>query len=102
DAGRGHLDDVLAKGREGERPGRARVHDRRRPGRQAVRVGLDPIVRGTIEDVHVQVDEAWSDVETARVDDLVARRGRQVLGDRRDTAAGERDVADGMKAVGRG
>ncbi|PYO16537.1 MAG: hypothetical protein DMD75_00635 [Candidatus Rokuibacteriota bacterium] len=28
-------------------------------------------------------------------------RGRQMLGDRRDTAAGERDVADGMEALGR-
>jgi hypothetical protein len=51
--------------------------------------------------MHVQVDEAWSDIETARVDDLVARRGRQMLGDRRDAAAGERDVADGMKGLGR-
>jgi len=37
----------------------------------------------------------------ARVDDLVARRGRQMLGDRRDAAAGERNVADRVKVLGR-
>ena len=96
----GHLDDVLSEGAERERASRARVHDGGRAGAETVRIGLDAVVGGAGEDVHVQVDEARRDEEVGRVEDVLARDRTQINPDGRDASPLEPHVVSAVESLG--
>jgi len=97
-----HLDDVLAKGWEGQRAGEPASTTVVVPVASSEGSGSIPVVRGAVEDVqNVQIDEAGSDVETARVDDLVARAGVRRSADRGERPSASAPSRTALKALGR-
>src|SRR5690606_33018703 len=101
DAGRLYVDDVLAEPREGLGTGGARVHHRRGAAGHMVPVRLDPVVRDTLVDVDVRIDEAGSHDATGRIDDGARATVTQVGGDRGDLPVENADVVTPVEPLTR-
>jgi hypothetical protein len=99
DPGRRDVDDVAAERGERVRSCGAGIDHGRRPGAQAMRIRLDPVVSRPPEDVDMEVDQTRQDQPVAGVDDLLSRRRGEPVIELGHQAAGHPDVAATMESL---
>ncbi len=108
DAGLRSIDDARLEVLEVPPAGAAGVGDGRHADAKGKAVRIDAAVPGVRPrltragiDVRMDIDEPWRHVEPGDVNRLQRIRGIQLLGDRRNLAAGDRDIAHGADRVAR-